>query len=197
VAAVTQRPAARAAVAVAVGLAVGALTSIGQTYLDGPLNAFVNSASAWLFAPFAVGAVMRRWRGAVVAGLAVCVSQLVGYQLTAHARGFPTSHSLIVFWTACAIVGGPVFGAAGKLWRSGPFHGLGAAVLAAAFLAEGLWVYLHELRYRATAALWIAIGVTIAIVLLRPRRELRWLAVTVPAGLIAEIALSRVYAQTF
>jgi len=33
-------------------------------------------------------------------------------------------------------------------------------------------------------------------VLLRPPRELRLLALTVPAGLIAEIALSRIYAQS-
>jgi Family of unknown function (DUF6518) len=47
-----------AALVVAVGLAVGALTSVGQTYLGGALNAFVNSASAWLIAPFFLGAVM-------------------------------------------------------------------------------------------------------------------------------------------
>ena len=190
------RPVARAALAVAVGLAVGALTSIGQAYLEGPLNAFVNSASAWLFASFAVGTAMRTRRGAAVAGLVVCLCQLVGYYATAQARGYPVSHSLLVFWTACAVVGGPVFGAAGKLWHSGPFRGLGAGVLSATFLAEGLWVYLHELHYRATAALWLGIGAAIAAVLLRPPRELRWLALTVPAGLVAEFALSRIYAQT-
>ena len=193
----TQRPIARASLAVVIGLAVGVLTSIGQTYLDGPPAAFVNSASAWLVAPFAVGATMRTRRGAAVAGLLVCLLQLVGYYATAQARGYPASHSLIVFWTACAVVGGPVFGAAGKLWRSGPLRGLGAAVLPAAFLAEGLWVYLHELGYRATGALWLGIGAAIAIVVLRPPRELRWLVLTVPAGLIAELALSRIYTQTF
>jgi Family of unknown function (DUF6518) len=99
----TQQPIALAAV---VGLAVGALTSIGQTDLDGPPAAFVNSASAWLVAPFAVGATMRTPRGAAVAGLLVCLFQLEGYYTTAQARGFPTSHSLIVFWTACAVVAG-------------------------------------------------------------------------------------------
>jgi hypothetical protein len=195
--AMTQRPSARAALVVVVGLVVGALTSIGQTYLHGPLNAFVNSASAWLVAPFVVGATMRTRLGAAVAGLVVCLFQLLGYYATAQARGYPAAHSLIVFWTACAVVGGPVFGAAGKLWRSGPFRGLGASVLAAAFLAEGLWVYAHELHYRATAALWLGIGAAIAAVLLRPPRELGWLALTVPVGVVAELALRGIYAQTF
>ena len=54
----------------------------------------------------------------------------------------------------------------------------------------------YELHYRATAAPWLGIGEAIAAVLLRPPRELRWLALTVPVGLIAEFALSRIYAQT-
>jgi len=68
-----QRPAGRAALPVVVGLVVGALTPIGQTYLDGALNAFVNLASAWPVAPFAVGATMRTRGSAAVAGLVVCL----------------------------------------------------------------------------------------------------------------------------
>src|SRR5262245_37438143 len=101
---------------VLIGVAVGALTSIGQTYLSGPPQAFVNSASAWLVAPFAVGAWMSTRKSAAAAGLVACVLQLVGYELTSHARGIAESHALIVFWLVCALVGGPVFGLAGRLW---------------------------------------------------------------------------------
>src|SRR5262249_51584158 len=99
-------------------------------------------------------------------------------------------------WGACALVGGPIFGVAGHLWRHGA-RGLGGAVLPAAFIAEGLWVYLHELRYTSTALLWLGIGAVTAIVLCRPWWELRWLAVTVPVGLAGEIVLSQIYAQAF
>jgi hypothetical protein len=102
---------------VVVGLSVGGLTSVGQRYLDGVLNAFVNSASAWLVAPFAVGALMRTGRGAAVAGLAVCLLKLVGYYATAQEPGYSTSASILVFWTACAGVGGPIFGAADHIWH--------------------------------------------------------------------------------
>jgi hypothetical protein len=187
----------RAVFVIAVGLAVGAMTSVGQTYLGGALNAFVNSASAWLVAPLFVGAVMGTRRGAAGAGLAVALMQLLGYYITAHARGYSTGGAIVAFWAACAVVGGPLFGAGGHLWRHGSprFAGLGSTLLPAAFLAEGLWVYLHELRYYATAALWIAIGVALAILLPTGGIQRRWLPLTLILGIAGEIAISQIYRQ--
>jgi Family of unknown function (DUF6518) len=68
------------------GLAVGVLTSFGQGHLTAPLNAFVNSASAWLVAPFFVGSRMRSRRGATGAGLAVCLLPIVGYYAATELR---------------------------------------------------------------------------------------------------------------
>jgi hypothetical protein len=190
---------ARTVLLLASGLAVGVGTSLGQTSLDGVLSAFVNSASAWLVAPFLVGSRMTSDRRAAAAGLAVCVLQLVGYSLTSELRGFSSGGAIVVFWTMCAIVGGPVFGLAGRLWRTRTdgLSGLGAAVLAAAFLSEGAWVYVHELAYYGTAALWIAIGTLLALTMTHGMRELRWLPLTVIAGLAGEVLLTQVYAQSF
>jgi Family of unknown function (DUF6518) len=190
----------RAALVVAVGLAVGALTSFGQTYLGGALNAFVNSASAWLVAPFFLGAVMPTRRTAAAAGLTAALAQLLGYYATAHLRGYPTGGAIVAFWSACALMGGPLFGAGGHLWRNGGglrFAGLGAALLPAAFLAEGLWVYLHELHYYATAALWIGIGLALAVLLPSGLIQRRWLPLTLVLGIAGEIAVSQIYRQTF
>jgi hypothetical protein len=187
-------------VVVVLGLAIGSLTSLGQGHLNGALDAFVNSASAWLVGPFIVGALMCGRRGAAAAGFTTCALQLVGYYLTAHLRGHPAGGAIVVFWAACAVVGGPIFGLAGQLWRAPTprLRGLGAAVLAAAFLSEGLWSYLHELRYYATAALWIAIGVGIALLFGRGRpADLRWLGLTVPVALAGEILLTTIYRQSF
>lgn len=184
----------RIALTITAGLAIGCLTSLGQAHLDGALNALVNSAGAWLVAPFFVGALMRTPRGAAAAGLTTCALQLVGYYATAHLRGFPAGGAIVAFWTVCACVGGPIFGLAGHRWRLRP-SGLGAAVLPAAFLAEGLWVYLHELRYYATAALWLAIGTALALTL--GRGALRWLGLTLPVALAGEVAVSLVYSQAF
>ena len=169
-------------------------SSFGQGYLGGALNAFVNSASAWLIAPFAFGAAMGTLRAAALTGLLVCVLQLVGYELSAELRGFASDPSLTLFWGTCAVIGGPVFGAGGHLLRAGPaaLRGLGGALPASAFLAEGTWLYLHELHYYATAALWLGIGAFAAAFLLRRAREYRWLALTLPLGLAGEVLLTQI-----
>lgn len=191
-------PAVRPVVVVVAGLAVGAATSFGQTYLDRPFAAFCNSASAWLVAPFVVGALMATRRGAATAGVVACVLELVGYYVTAHARGFAAGSSILAFWTLCALAGGPVFGLAGHIWRTGPrkLRGLGGTVLPAAFLAEGLWLYHHELHYESTAILWLAVGALLLLVSWRPV-ELRWLPLTLAAGLAAEVIVSTAYRQSF
>lgn len=188
----------RVALAVSVGLAIGVLTYLGQRHLGGVLNAFGNSASAWLVAPFFLGATMVTLRGAAAAGLGVALAQLVAYYVTAQLRGYPAGDSAIVaFWFACGLVGGPVFGAGGYLWRAGSrrFSGLGATLLPASFLAEGLWVYLHELHYNRVAELWIAIGIFLAAILPAGMVERRWLPLTLLLGLAGEILLVQVYRQ--
>lgn len=189
----------RFGLAVTSGLVVGVLTSFGQGHLNGALNALVNSASAWLVVPFFVAARMRTLRGAALAGFTVCSLQLVGYTVASELRGFTSGGAIVLFWTGCAVVGGPLFGAAGRLWRSGvgDLRGIGSSVLASAFLAEGLWLYLHELRHYATAALWITISAILAATMPRGQRERRWLPLTLLTGLLGEIVLSQVYVRSF
>ena len=179
--------------AVAAGLAVGALSSIGRAHLDGTLDAFPNSTSTWLVAPFLVGSLAATRRGAAAAGLVTCAFQLVGYYVVDHLRGAGTAGSLIAFWTACAALGGPVFGLAGRHWRTAAPHvkGLGMAVLAGVFVAEGVYAYVHQLHHYRTGVLWIGMGVTLALLSSRGRVEqLRWLGLTVPLGVSGEAALT-------
>jgi hypothetical protein len=190
-------------VAVVVGLIVGVSTSVLQTYLDRPWASLVNAASPWLAPAFLLGLLVPRLRAAVVGGLVVCLSELVGYYVTAELRGFPAGSSLLVFWGACAVIGGPIFGGAGWAARHGPerFAGLAAATLPAAFLAEAVMAYAIRLGYDSSAVLFGAIGIVLAVVLaLRSGRPARVAAGLVPMfvlGVIAELALGAVYAQSF
>jgi hypothetical protein len=185
------------------GLAAGALTSILQAHLDAPWASLVNAASPWLVAAFVVGTLWLRPRSAAIAGLAVCLLELVGYYVTSAVRGFGGSHSLLVFWGACAVVGGPVFGAAGWIWWRGRprLRGLGVAVLGAAFLTEAAVSYGWRLHYGSSAILFGVLGlVLIAALGFRGRQYARvglWLVVALPAGIVAEILLGLVYRQAF
>jgi hypothetical protein len=178
---------------------VGCLTSFGQSYLEGALNPFVNSASAWLVAPFLVGTLMRSPRSGALAGVLACGLQVVGYFVTSELRGFPASSSYVIFWTACAVVGGPLFGAGGQLWRSGRerLAGPASTLLPAVFLAEGIGVYWIVLGYVGSAALWLAIGTALAVALALPAGGLRWLPITTAAGIAGEVLLSQILDQGF
>jgi hypothetical protein len=195
--------AARLATLAVTGLAVGALTSVLQKYLNQPWLSLVNSASPWLAPVFGLGALWRRPRAAAAAGLATGLLELTGYYLTAAARGYPAGGAILVFWAVCAVAGGPLFGAAGWLWWRGArrWSALGAAVLPAAFLAEAAVVYAWDLRYYSSAVLLAVIGAAVlGLTGWRGRQYPRaagWLVVTFGAGAAAELVLHLIYSQSF
>ena len=189
--------------AIAIGLTVGASTSSLQAHLGSPWASLVNAASPWLTPAFLLGLLAARPRPAAVIGLVVCLSELIGYYVTAELRGFPAGHGILVFWGACAVLGGPIFGGAGWAARHGParFAGLAAATVPAAFLAEAVVAYGIRLHYGSSAALFAAIGFAAATVAAFRSRRPELVAIgLVPVfalGVLAELALGVVYAQTF
>jgi hypothetical protein len=186
----------RVTVTIVSGLAVGVLTSLGQRELHGLLEPFVNSVSAWLVVPFLLGALMQTRLGAGAAGLMAAMLELLGYYVTARLRGFPESAETIAFWTACGLVGGPLFGIAAHLeWRGCRWwRGIGLAALAGAFFAEGVWTYIQEQHRWGLGGVWV--GVAIGLALLIPRdRALRWLGLLIPLALAGQIALYGAYAN--
>jgi hypothetical protein len=183
----------RTVAVVVVGLLIGAVASYGRTDAAASLRAVLTSAALWMVAPFVLGALMRTRRGAVAAGLACALLQLGGYAGVGAARGVSAGHDVLLAGVAASVLGGPVFGAAGYLWRKGvpAVRGVGAAALGSAFVAEGAWRDLHELHALAGGLLWIAIGVAVCRAGLRTWTRARWLLLTVPLVFAGEIALTQ------
>ncbi len=155
----------RTGLVVLTGFVVGCVTSLAQGRPPGALDAFTNSASAWLILAFFVGRLMRALPGALAAGAATCLAELVGYYLTASVRGLGLGESsTMALWVACALVGGPVLAVAGFWWRSGPtaVRQLAPLVLAACFAVEGAR-YAVVLDAPSKAMLWLTISLTIAL----------------------------------
>ena len=185
-----ERPAARLGAVIAIGVAIGVATSFAQARLSMPWAALANSASPWLAGGFVAGALQSRRGTAIAAGLSACVLEVLGYYVTSMARGFPASHAYIIFWTVCALAGGPVFGLAGWAWRreTGRARAIGAAFLPGTFIAEGIGAYLLRLHYDSAAALYLVIGAALLIVVAWPVRRLDlliWTGAVTVAGLIA------------
>jgi Family of unknown function (DUF6518) len=194
---------ARVVIVVSAGLAVGALTSVLQTYLNSPWLSLVNAASPWLTFAFLLATLARSPLEAAFAGVATGLLELVGYYVTANARGYPAGGGIVVFWAACALLGGPVFGAAGWVWRRDQGHlgNLGAAVLPAAFFAEASISYGLRLHYASSAVLFAAVGALAFAILGLDRHKFlgiaRWLPVTVPVAMLGKLILGLVYRQAF
>jgi hypothetical protein len=177
-----------AVVGVLLGLAVGALTSVLQASLDFPWLALVNAVSPWLTTAFVVGALQPRLRAAVVVGLLATAMQVVGYYVTAELRDFDASMTYVVLWSACAVVGGPLFGAAGWSWRRARPAGLGAAAIVDAYASEALVAYQLRLGYTSSAVLFGAIALVLAVGLGRHRGQYRALARWVVPVFLAGVA---------
>jgi Family of unknown function (DUF6518) len=197
------RPALQIAVVLAVGIGIGVLTSLLQKPLSAPWDALANSASPWLLGAFVAGAFQRGPARAAIAGLLTCTLELVGYYVTAGLHGYSAGGGILVFWAVCAVLGGPVFGAAGWIWWRRPARavGLGTAVMASAFVVEGVMSYAVRLHYPSRAVLFVVIGL-LSFGLLgirdgRPARATKWLVAVVPLGVAAELALDLLYRQSF
>jgi hypothetical protein len=174
--------------ALILGAVVGVLTSLLQKYLDFPWLGLVNAASPWLTTAFVAGALQARLPIAVVMGIAATVLEVVAYYVTADLRGFGVSSSYVVLWSLCAVVGGPVFGAAGHVWRRASPAGAGAALLVAAFASEAVVVYHFRLGYTSTAWLFGIIALLLGVGLGWHRRQYRALALWLVPALVAGVA---------
>jgi hypothetical protein len=133
------------AVVVVAGLATGALTQLGQGTLPDGWSQAANAISPWLVVAFLAGSTMPGPGRAGLAGFVVLVLALVGYYAMTQLRfGIGGGTSSLVFWGLGALVGGPVFGIAGRAWRTGPHRRRAAALglLSAAAIAEGAYVTL-------------------------------------------------------
>jgi hypothetical protein len=135
--------------------------------------------------------------------LVACLAELLAYDLSASARDIPVSAGLAVFWAVCGVIGGPLFGWGGRLWREaeGPSRGLGPALVGGAFLGEAAITYAAFLHYYSSAVLFAVIGVALMAILgLHGRQHARtgrWLLGVLPAAVLSEIILHLLYSQSF
>jgi hypothetical protein len=148
-------------------------------YVSGPAHLLGNSAAIWLLLPFGAGALAARpVRGAIAGGVALLTTVLAFFAVLQLL--FPQSHfgTFGLFWPGAAVIGGPVFGAAGSWWRTGPpaAAGLTSAVLGAAFIAEAV-TFQRSPGNGAAVAVEAVLGAALTVALARGRQRLIALAV--------------------
>jgi len=172
------------------GLAVGALTLVGQGLLLGSWNQIANSGAIWLVPVFFIGSLMPTDKCAAVSGIGTLFGALIGYYATAElVLGFSTDFFFFALWTGTAIIGGPMFGMAGHWWRSERLSRQVAAIalLGGVFVSEGLYLlfHIHELP---AGWCWIAIGVLIPLFLGRSAKNRLFALLALPLVVLLGVA---------
>ena len=111
------------ATALAVGLAGGVLTSYAQGLLGGgALAPLTNSASSWCVLAALVSLRARRPGLAALCGAVALLALNAGFGVGHGLRGYTYSARTFLFWSAAALVAGPVVGACTWHLRRGGRH---------------------------------------------------------------------------
>ncbi|MEV4645758.1 DUF6518 family protein [Saccharopolyspora sp. NPDC049357] len=125
-------------VAVVCGLIAGAATAIAQGMLPAWLSSLANSSGSWTLLAFLLALPAPTAASGAVCGFGSLLSMLAGYVLTDLLRGYPASTGLMVFWSAAALIAGPLLGV-GAQWlrrRPGTRAALGLSSLCGVLLGE-------------------------------------------------------------
>jgi hypothetical protein len=130
----------RLALATAVSLALGAVTSYLQTVLPHVLAPLANSAGSWCAVAFLLALRSRRVVEGAATGALALFALVSGYYVSAHLRGFGVSEASVAFWCAAAMTVGPALGAAavGVRRSRGWLRVISALVLPLLLIGEGL-----------------------------------------------------------
>jgi len=171
---------------------VGIVSLLAHEYLPAGPDLIGHSAALWLAFAFYLGARSKHGVDAVATGMFSLIGVVLVYygslRLSFGRTDFPTVEK---FWFLAAVVGGPIFGGLGYLYRSrrAVLSGFAAAALGAVFIAEA--VNYRTLGGNAGAALTVEaiIGVVLPFAIVRGRTALLAVLVCLPVlmalGLVA------------
>lgn len=172
-----------AALAVLVGLAAGATTAIAQGMLPAATAPLANSSGSWSLLAFLLALTAPTGASGAVCGFASLASMLAGYVLTDELRGYPSSTGLVVFWTAAALLAGPLLGL-GAQWlrrRPGTRAALGLSVLCGVLLGEAGYGLLVIAETTAPLYWWGQAVVGVVLLAAGAARRLRGVGLAVQA----------------
>ena len=158
----------------AVSLVLGQLTAYGQGRLPHQVSSLADSAGSWVLVAFLLSLLARRAGEAAGAGFASLALLLTGYVVSDWARGYSSSHALIVFWGLAAVVAGPVIGLAGYGVRRGTHTAaaVSAGVVTGILVGEGVYGLTLVSATTSPVYWWseLAVGLAMFVALLELRR---------------------------
>lgn len=196
--------------AVLMGVALGAWCRVGD-HLAEPVSSLANVGWPWLVIAFAIGAIARRPVAGAFLGAAALLVAVGTYYMAMWSADYGMSRSDIIsiglpgfvrFWLILAVLAGPIFGAAGGLWRTstGWMRPASVALLSGAVLGETGAEIVLSLNYDEVAQFGaVAIAVILPSVLVSGIQRLQavaWLIGFGVVGLVAVLMLVQILRST-
>jgi hypothetical protein len=182
------------------GLLLGGVTLAGQSVLQGDWNRLANSGAIWLLFASLVGSRMPTDRWAIVAGVGVLVGAVIGYYAAAVFSGAGVGARIMAIWIGTALIGGPVYGLAGRWCQAGsePQRVVAIGLMGGILAAEGVSTVMRIPDMATVGWVELAAGVALMLALGRSVRErllgLAVVPVILLAGVLAYAILDRVIA---
>ena len=165
-AALARTQAAGTLLVLAIGLALGALTDLGQAWLPQSSASLANSGASWAAVAFVLALFATGTGRAALWGLLGLAGLVGGYYLAAISRHVPESPASIRFWMLAAVIIGPLLGVAASWVRRGSPVTAALGAGAAAGLLGGESVYGLTTIAGTTSSLYWTIQLAVAVALL-------------------------------
>jgi hypothetical protein len=185
------RMAARLTLAVAVGLAGGAVTEWSVPHLPYSLEPLSNTAAPWVLVAFVVALTARSMGESLMLAVISLIALVLGFYVAEALRGWPVSLHQVEFWAATSVIMGPLIGLAADLLRhAGPTAGaFGAGVLGGLLTGEAVHG-LTALEFSTSAHYWdvqfvLGVGLAVGLTLWRSRGRLLGYAAALAVSLAA------------
>ena len=178
----------------AVGLSFGALTSFAQEWLPEELGSLANSSGPWALVAFVLALMATDGRVAALLGFLALLTLLLGYVVGSSARGFSAGGALMLFWTAAAVIAGPLLGVGAHWVKTG--NGAAAAggigMMSGVLIGEGAYglTYIADTTYPPYWLGEVVVGVTLLALVVLARLERR-------SNVAAALAATALTAFTF
>jgi hypothetical protein len=188
------RLAARLAVVLVAALALGGLTSLGQTLLPDEVSSLANSVTGWTLPTIALVLLTSRSFGeAAASGALSFIALTFGYAVVSTLRGFTFDP---LTWAVIGLLAGPVVGVATFALRGRPMQAaLGGGLLAGLVIGEGVYG-LTEVADTTSPVYWwmaIAVGAALLLTMIARLRAARPALVLVSVAALTAIAFGIAY----
>jgi ethanolamine transporter EutH len=181
----------RIALAISIGVVVGAVTEWSALHLPFSLEPLANSAAPWIIVAFVVALTARRIAEALMLAVVTLLALVSGFYAVQAYRGWSVPHPQVELWLAASVAIGPLVGlAAGWLRHAGRTAGaLGAGVIGGLVAGEAIYG-LTVLRFSSSSNYWhvqfvIGVAIAVGLSLWRSRRHMLGSFPTVAVSLAA------------